>query len=130
MNAEELQQRLSQFYGTENYFEYKGPLPSKLRFFITDGVKFLIENADCYWLLDSIISYQYKAIKDESLKYKQFWSLKVNADKSATLICERDENDIFIEQKIEYTDFPLPEIRIWVGLEQENTFIFYLPSEH
>jgi hypothetical protein len=46
------------------------------RLIYTDGVKHLIVNADCFWLLDIIGSFQPIAKKDESLRDMQFWHLK------------------------------------------------------
>ena len=69
------------------------------------------------------------------LRDMQFWTLSVK-DNSAALICERDEGDIVIRQNIEYTDFPLPSIRIWLeagaaiidGTER-SVMVAMLPSE-
>ena len=42
---------LAQFTGTERYYRIAP------KFLITDGVKFLAENAGCYWLLDVAVSH-------------------------------------------------------------------------
>lgn len=44
----------------------------------------------------------------------QFWKLKVNADQTAQLICERDANDAFLTQDISFTDFQLDEIKLYL----------------
>ena len=64
--------------------------------------------------MDAIASHQPKALRDPMLRDMQFWKLKVNADKSAVLTCERDEGDVAITQKIPATDFPLNEVKVWV----------------
>ena len=112
---------LKNFYGTENYYKYR---LFNIEIVLTDGVKWLCENAGCYWLMDAILSYQKKCRKDDMLKGMQFWKLTVK-DKSAVLICERDKDNVAIQQKIEYTDFPLQEISIWV-----QNGVALLPSEY
>ena len=124
---DELTDALSQFSGTEQYFRYWLGLTH-----LTDGVKFLADEAECYWLLDAIGSYQPELARhpDEQLQGIQFWHLKVNADKSALLTCVADSGEPpAVSQRIGYTDFPLPEIQIWVGIE-EGRRIALLPSEY
>jgi uncharacterized protein DUF6876 len=50
LSAAELQAGLSQFYGTENYYRHMGKLV------VTDGTKFLADQAGCYWLCDIVFS--------------------------------------------------------------------------
>lgn len=111
---------LAQFSGTECY--YKHWLGLKL----TDGAHYLSENG-AGWLIDAIASYQTKTwlASEPMLREIQFWKLTVHADSSATLICERDTNDIAITQEIEYTDFPLPEIKLYL-----SNNVLMLPSEN
>jgi len=127
MTAEQLNSRLNQFTGTENWHRYNGLFPKML---LTDGALYLAENAGAYWIFDAICSHQRKALKDPMLRNFQFWTLKVSPDKKAVLTCERDSNDIAITQKLEYTDFPLPEIKIWVQPIGDGNYCAYLPSEH
>jgi len=55
----------------------------------------------------------------------QFWELSVRGDKSATLTCRRDDNEVVVAQDIDFTDFPLVSILIYYieGL-------MLLPSEY
>lgn len=120
MNIENLN-NLNQFTGGETY--HVNPI-GKMRY--TEGVQYLAENGDCYWLIDAIASYQPKLMKIETFQYMQFWELKVNADKSCVLTCREDSGiEPVVRQEIEYTDFPLAEIKLWV--EQG---VLILPSEH
>lgn len=114
-----LQNSLAQFTGTERYYEYGNMTNIKL----TDGVKWLCDNAGCYWLIDIIVSYQRKCSLDPMLQDFQIWTLKVKNSKGK-VICERDTNDIAITQRIPYTDFPLPEIKLYCENE-----VICLPSE-
>ena len=95
-------ENLSNFHGTENY--YTNPM---YPFEYTDGIKYLAENGGAYWLLDAIASWQ----KELDSSQIQFWMLIVNADNSAVLTCERD-NEPVITQHIPFTDFPIPEVTL------------------
>ena len=126
-SPEDLTYALGQFTGTESYYRYWGGIS-----FLTDGVKYLADEAGCYWLLDAIGSYQAELAKhlDQRFREMQFWTLKVNADKSAVLTCIADKGETpAVTQKIEWTDFPLPEIQIWIGFEGDKR-IALLPSEY
>ena len=127
MNPTELQNNLGQFCGTEAYHQWSILFKKTL---LTDGAKYLAEKANCFWLMDAIASHQPKCLKDKMLQDMQFWTLKVHENKSATLICERDTNDIFLKQKIPATNFPLPEIKLWVEADGNGRMIILLPSEH
>lgn len=114
----EIQAGLAQCYGSETF--YRHGLSGLV---YTEGIHFLAESADCYWLLDAIGSYQTRAMRDPMLSEIQFWKLKVTG-KKAILSCERDEDDVAFSQKIEFTNFPLEEITIYV---ENGTML--LPSE-
>lgn len=131
---EELDSGLSGFYGTENYHCLN--LIHKVSGLVcTDGVKWLADNAGdngCHWLIDIIASYQPVFRHDKMLRHIQFWTLTVNADKSAVLICEKDEGKLAVTKEIEYTDFQLPEIKIWVEEGEcggRPVMVAMLPSE-
>jgi hypothetical protein len=121
MNAEEIIAELRNFYGTTQYHRWSAIFQQMV---ITDGVLFLAQTTKCFWLLDMIASLQPRALQDPSLQNIQFWTLKVK-DRQATLVCERDLDDPAFEQKVEFTDFPLPEIQLWV-----SDGVIYLPNEH
>lgn len=112
---------LAQFYGTENWYEHP------LGILYTDGVKFVAERGGAYWLIDAIASWQSdpRIRDDRMLQAIQFWTLTVNPDRSAVLCCERDTDDIALTQEIEFTDFPLQSIRLYV-----EDGVLLLPSEH
>jgi hypothetical protein len=132
MNRDALKQ-LNQFTGTSQYYTQGGLLG---KFVYTDGVKHLAANADAYWLLVAIASHQPDAQRDPKLQQMQFWTLRKEAN-GATLICERDSDDVAITQQIPYTDFPFDVVgekfSIWVAPTQMNdgiNYVAYLPSEH
>ncbi len=88
-------------------------------------IQYLAEKAGAYWLIDAIASHQPQVLKDSMLQEIQFWKLKVNADQTAQLICERDTGDVFLTQDIGFTDFPLDEIKLYLV-----SGVLMLPSEY
>jgi len=90
----------------------------------TDGVIALAQAAECYWLLDIIASYQYNRELDPAF---QVWKLTVNAKNRRAII--RGYNDSgekpIVTQCIDYTDFPLDEIKLYVC-----NGVILLPSEY
>ena len=111
LTPEELESSLNHFSGTEQYHRYN--LFGR-ELLLTDGVEFLVKNAECCWLLDLILSVQFMpAIKKLDM---QFWTLNVNLEKrTAEAICERDSNDVVYRQPIPFTSFPLAEQKIWIS---------------
>ena len=96
------------------------------RFTYTDGVKYLAEKANAHWLLDAIASYQQQLLCDPMLQEFQVWKLTINSDNNtALLVCEKDTDDVVVTQDIPYTDFPLPEVRLYLC-----TKVLMLPSEY
>lgn len=119
---DELLSNLAQFSCTTQYYKHW-----LKRFVYTDGVQYLAEAAKAYWLIDAIASHQPEAVKDSMLKDFQIWKLKVaetDTAKTAELLCERDTDDVAITQHIDYTDFPLPEIKMYL-----ESGVLMLPSE-
>jgi hypothetical protein len=117
MTPEQIKAELDQFTGTEQYYK------NSFGIVYTDGVKFLVDECHCYWLIDAVASWQLdKRVRQEEF---QVFKLIVNDDKTATLNIEDGNNNLVATQAIEFTDFPLDEITIWF----ENK-VAYLPSEH
>lgn len=115
---------LAMFIGTEQWH------PHWLRrFTYTDGVKFLAENTDCFWLLDIIASYQpEKKFRDEEF---QVWRLVRFADDphKATVFADDGNDNTLGTQILEYTDFPLSEIKLYLaGVGTQK--VLMLPSEY
>jgi uncharacterized protein DUF6876 len=104
---------LASFHGSENFHRHS---PSGLIY--TDGVKFIADRAGAYWLIDAIASYQGrggKLARDPMLRDYQIWKLTVNEDQTAVITCQADSGMAFVvNQKIEYTDFPLSSLRLTV----------------
>lgn len=131
LSAEQLKSQLSQFTGTDNYYKHW------LGFQYTDGIKFLADNAEFYWLLDAIGSYQPTLRQNPRLRDFQLWLLVVGNEhdfikpkegNKAVLTCWEDTPSPGVKpavcQQIEYTDFPLQTITLYL----ENR-VLLLPSE-
>ena len=128
LNATELRNGLGQFYGTERY--HKITLTNRI--LATDGVAWLCENAECYWLADLIASAQLiKRIRQDGVF--QSWKLKVN-NRVGVVTCDDGNGNVLYIQEVPYTDFPLDEITLWVEACEDpdgNLIkILLLPSEH
>lgn len=114
---------LEQFTGSEMFYRHWTG-----RLVYTEGVAYLAEKGDAYWLIDAIISHQPdKRITSYSeLVAFQLWELIVHDDKSATLTVRADSNQsAVITQGIPFTDFPLESIKLYVC-----TGTLLLPSEY
>ena len=111
---------LAQFTGSEQW--YRHGLVRKIRF--TDGAKYVADTAGAYWLIDDIALGQTEpAIAGEEF---QHWKLAVDLEKhSAILTCDDGNDNIVFTKPIEFTDFPLAEIRFYCT---DNTIL--LPSEY
>jgi hypothetical protein len=153
MNKQALSE-MGHFTGTEGYHRLN-PFP----LYLTDGTLHLAQNADCFWLFTEIAAAQHLSIikNDERLQGIQFWHLRLNPQPPrhepftlgavldsqreptpmATLVCERDTDDVAWEKPIEFTDFPfdvLTKPTIWVAPTSfdgtRTVWVAYLPSEH
>lgn len=114
LSYQEIKAGLAHCIGTEQYWTN-----DLLSFRYTDGVKFLHEACEAYWLLIAISSHHRK-------EPFQVWELKVNEDKSATLTMKEDSDQpTRVEQNIAFTDFPLEGIKLY---QIDNVLL--LPSEY
>jgi hypothetical protein len=120
MEAVELRAALSSFIGTTAYYEHWTRVVV-----YTDGVKFLAESAGAYWLIDAIALAQPRALRDGCLREFQLWELFIREDRSATLVCSRDSDDEAFRREIEFSDFPMDYVKLYV--EQG---VVLLPTEH
>ena len=117
-STQNLQSELSQFIGTEKYYRITQ------RHLLTDGTKYLAEQAKCFWLFDAIASHLPKYFND----YFCVARLTVK-DSSAELVIDDGNDNVYARQKIEYTDFPLSEIKLYCQFDGEN-WVIMLTSEY
>jgi hypothetical protein len=112
-----LKHELSGYIGTEQY--WKGAFTLEY----TDGVKGLIELANCYWLITdlSIVS----KMKFKNIPF-QVWTLTVKDDHTAVLKMQEDTGaPVKYRQEYGYTDFPVGVFKLWV-----TGGVLILPSEY
>lgn len=120
---EQILQELSEFTGTEAY--HKASLFGDL--VLTDGINYLRNKLNCFWLIDIVASVQHlKEIKEE----KNFivWLIEARKDKSFIVTAWNDtpyESGKLYEQEGKYTDFPLDRFEFY----QEGE-VLLLKSEH
>lgn len=123
MNAEQkaafIKSELRNYCGTETWFRH----PLFRKFLFTEGVQFLAEAAECFWLIDMIYGFQLdqQAVKDE---YFQTWDLTVGENKTATLTCGDGNDNIVFTHSLTFTTFPMDSIRLYFS---DNVLL--LPSE-
>ena len=141
----EFQRELAQFTGTEEYRRHN------LGGMYTDGVAYLASGSEgvlydgwhksggAFWLLDAIFSWQ-REVKRKAVDRGAFqvWHLFIRRDgekRGALLVCHvdtctLDEADhvrcgATARQEIEFTDFPLDEIKLYLC-----DGVLLLPSEY
>lgn len=110
---------LANFTGSENWYRH---WLGKVLF--TDGTKYVADQAGAYWLVDEVAINQTRPnVRAEEF---QVWVLKVDLEnRKGVLTCEDGDGNIVFTKKIEFTDFPLSEIRLYCT---DNTIL--LPSEY
>jgi hypothetical protein len=114
--AQEIQNSLAHFYGSDEFFRHGNSI-------LTQGIQWLTENADCYWLIDLINSHQLSPnVRREP--FQVFKLIKNKTGSGAKVTIEDGNNNVVGSQSISFTDFPLQSITIW----RENNVIM-LPSE-
>ncbi len=119
MNTHELQTNLSHFTGTENYYRV---MP---RLVITDGVQYLVTQANLYWFVSAIYSHLIS-----NAIYSEFVVARLTViGKIADLVLDDGNDQVISRQRIDYTEFPLDEISIYCCYQQQD-WILLLPSEY
>lgn len=118
---QEILAELPNFYGTENYHKWSVLFRNLV---LTDGAKYIADECGAYWLFDAIAShlsrYKHEAfVVAKFAKYGSAWKLQL----------EDGDDRIVARQAIEFTDFPLDEITLYV-VKQDDLWVVLLPSEY
>lgn len=108
--------------GTDAYYKYA--LSKHIVY--TSGIDDLCRTRRCYWLIDSIASYQTEK-KFQKAVY-QYWRLAVK-DGEATLYCHRGDGREIHSHDIPYTDLPDGNILISAVWNEGPVLIIALPIE-
>jgi len=112
MDAYRIKRTLRELRRTKTFHKFL--YPGKSPILISDGCKFLLDNCDSSFLFDTIIKAQELKIL-KGVNY-QVWTLELLRNNMSWLItCSSncDKKPILIKS-IPLSDFPLPEITIWV----------------
>lgn len=111
---------LRQFTGSEHWYRH-GLVRSVL---FTDGAKYVADKGGAYWLLDTI-AFAQKGEPKVAAEEFQFWTLTVRPNQTGTLTCDDGNGNIVFTLELDYTDFPLDEVKLYFT---DNTIL--LPSEY
>jgi hypothetical protein len=123
LTAQEFHVALENFTGSQNLY-FRETSTGRIEY--TDGIYFLQQNG-CLWMIDAIASYQTQQFK--SADDRQFWKLRVDLEThSAKLVCDDGNGNVRVTQEIEFTDFPLSELNIYV--EMTHCVFLCLMSEY
>jgi hypothetical protein len=125
MQAHELSAHLAQFTGSASLTRHR-VIRSVL---MTEGITFLSQAAGAHWLTDAVASYGHDS--RASAEPFQVWRLTVDPSTRRATLAMTDGNteEPIITQDVDYTDFPLDEITIWL-IAEENRWVMLLPSEY
>ena len=112
---------LDQFTGgTEHYYQLR--LCPKIMF--TDGARYVAKEGRATWLLNLIALSQGSEARLKRQPF-QVWKLTVKADRTGTITVEDGNYNQLLTIKLDYTDFPAPEVILWF-----SNYVIYLPAEH
>ena len=111
---------LGQFTGTTQYYKI---LPT---FVVTDGVKYLMDHAECYWLAQLYGLH----LVDIDFNTEAFTVLKLRrVGEGAQIVIEDGNGHTLSYQGLEYTDFPFDDITLFASWSGEF-WVAMLPSEY
>jgi hypothetical protein len=111
--------QLNQFTGTSKYYRISR------KHLLTDGTKYLVEAAECFWMMDAISSHLSEIGTED-------WFVQVRMlvnGKRATMIYEDCNGSEHARQEIPYTDFPMEAISLYACWDGEY-WVIMLPSEY
>ena len=113
------QSSLNAFTGTERYYRISR------KHLLTDGTKYLAEQAECFWIMDAIASHLMEIGTED-----WFVVVKTSVKNAKALMVYEDGNGHeHARQEIPYTDFPLAEIALYACWDGEH-WVIMLPSEY
>jgi len=104
---------------------------------LTDGAKHVAEAGGAYWLMDAIASHIFtnRKVFGPAVNPFQSWMLQVINGKAKLIAKDGGKRgaqpQTLVTQKIDYTDFPLPEIVLWAVWDGGmNAYVLMLPCEY
>lgn len=111
MNPQDLINALGQFIGTETYHRYSALFRHIL---LTDGVKFLADEAGAYWLMDVIGSHLSSVPRDQGFVVCRYAGTP-NGSGLFSLTNDIPARNTYATQSVTYSDFPLDEIVMYAA---------------
>lgn len=120
MTAAELTEGMKQFYGTEQWFRVHAGI------LLTEGTKWVAENAGAYWLIADI------PWSIKRLIHSHTWGMvkmAIEPSGRAKITVDDGNGHVYYTQEVEYTDFPLEKFSFWC-VSDGNNIIVMLPSEY
>lgn len=111
--------QLGQFTGTGRYYKISR------RHLLTDGTRYLAEQAACFWLMDAIASHL-----SEIGTAEWFVVIKTTVKRTSAVMVYQDGNGKELaRQAIPYTDLPLAHIDLYACWDTEH-WVIMLPSKY
>ena len=123
---EEIASELASYnQGSENFYHHDNSVT------YTDGIKYLADSCEAYWLIDLISSYQCeRRIRQHPF---QVWTMHVDDRKVAQIRCEDGNGHLITRQAVPFTTFPLETITLYLedgSLDGETLIkVLMLPEE-
>jgi len=127
------QESLGQFTGTLAYHTL-GLTTKMTKAIMSDGALHVAKEGGAYWLMDEI-AFAIKGVakQNDRLASIQFWHLEKSGNKAKLTCCEDSGMKPAYVKHIEFTDFPLDYIDLWVqptNMGDEDYWVIHLPSEY
>ena len=111
--------QLGHFVGTERYYRISR------RHLLTDGTKYLAEQAACFWLMDAVASHLMEIGTAE-----WFVVVKTTVKRTRSVMVYEDGNgNELARQEIAYTDLPIANISLYACWDGEH-WVIMLPGEY
>lgn len=117
---------LNHFTGSEVFYQH---WISQMCY--TDGVRYLANKTDSYWLIDELAFVILPRLLKENKD--KFYSIKllVNSDQSAVISISDGNNNIYLDHSIKWTDFPIVEEPVQFYLCASGSYYcLMLPREY
>ena len=120
---------LGHFYGTapEDLLGHR-PIPGGPRVILTEGTQYVAREAGAFWLMDIF------ALKGrgwiESGDGMAVVKLDVASDSTARLTVTDGNDTVLYTERLDFTSFPAPGIKIWLEPWHDGTPVALLPTEH
>lgn len=117
-DVERFRREIGTYTGSSHFFRH----PMFPNYLYTEGVKFMADTLEAYWLIDHVMALQLEA---PLRNYRfQVWEIQVRADTSATITATNRAGRVIKTTEFELTDFPLASFTLWW-----NQQLLLLPRE-